>query len=570
LHDSGAAVNSIDLSFSDMTLVLKSKKKGDVSEMIILNGSVKGRAQPGRLLAILGPSGAGKSSLLHALAGRIKHNKKLTLRGRRYVNGVPLAADSFLPAALIEQDVTFFSHMTVAETIQFRVQLKLGSTLDLMKREAVVNNLLQRLDLVRVADTIVGDSAKVRGISGGERKRLSIAVEMITAPAIILLDEPTSGLDSTSALQLVRTLRHLADGIITGSSHHPKGTSSECQDKKTTVIAVLHQPNQHVLDVFDDLLLLGQGGQQMYFGPRIDVRKYMENDAKCPAPPEMGTAEHCLDCISSFPMNEDEIVDPTLVINRIERLIRLSDQSKHPDLGIMATSERNGKEKRYTSSNSGPRANVLLQFQLLFQRSIHEIVRSKLTLILYLVRLISMALIYGSIYQLKLNQSSIQDRYGLLSLIIIGAANMGMSKTIRSFPREKSIVSNEISAGMYHTMPYFIGKAISEIPLSTVFNSIFGIFVYLMTGLDRDTSKLLNFIVILTIHGIVSEAVGLFIGSISPNSDVALAIYPAVVVLNIIFDVSRIRRSTFFLMSTRCFDVHCKTTNCCFDLFCQF
>jgi hypothetical protein len=149
-----------------------------------------------------------------------------------------------------------------------------------------------------------------------------------------------------------------------------------------------------------------------------------------------------------------------------------------------------------------------------------------------------MAMIYGSIYQLQLTQSSINDRFGLLSLLIIGAANMGMSKTIRTFPKEKSIVSYEIASGMYNTLPYFIGKAISEIPVTTVLNSIFGIAVYYMTGLDPSVTKLLNFISLLILHGIVSESVGLVIGSISPNSDIALAIYPAVVVLNIIFDVS--------------------------------
>lgn len=145
---------------------------------MILDGSIRGRAQPGRMLAIMGPSGAGKSTVLHALAGRIKHSSSLKLHGSRYVNGQALSADSIVPAAFIEQDVAFFPYMTVRETLSFRVELKMGSLLNKNARDAMVEDLLVQLGLVSSADTIVGDQ-KVRGISGGERKRLSIAVEMI-------------------------------------------------------------------------------------------------------------------------------------------------------------------------------------------------------------------------------------------------------------------------------------------------------------------------------------------------------------------------------------------------------
>jgi ABC-type multidrug transport system ATPase subunit len=129
-------------------------------------------------LAILGPSGAGKSTVLHALAGRIKHSSKLKLYGSRYLNGRPLSPDSMVPAAFIEQDVAFFPHMTVRETLSFRVELKLGSLISKKSRDDMVQELLDELGLTSVADTVVGGQ-KVRGISGGERKRLSIAVEMI-------------------------------------------------------------------------------------------------------------------------------------------------------------------------------------------------------------------------------------------------------------------------------------------------------------------------------------------------------------------------------------------------------
>jgi len=178
----------VDLAFEDIQLTLTTKKKA----RLLLDGSCRGRAKPGRMLAIMGPSGAGKSTLLHALAGRVKDSPKLRLQGLRYVNGHPVCEDCMLPAAFIEQEAVFFPHMTVRETLNFRVELKLGKQSSKAVRDELVDELMEQVGLSKSADTIVGDN-KVRGISGGERKRLSIAVEMISSPSLVFLDEPTSG-----------------------------------------------------------------------------------------------------------------------------------------------------------------------------------------------------------------------------------------------------------------------------------------------------------------------------------------------------------------------------------------
>lgn len=111
---------------------------------------------------------------------------------------------------------------------------------------------------------------------------------------------------------------------------------------------------------------------------------------------------------------------------------------------------------------------------------------------------------------------------------------MAMAGTIRSFPKEKAIVSNELAVNMYGTLPYFIAKAVSEIPMIGVFNAIFGAIVYPLSGLQKGRFK--KFLGLTTLHTLTAEAVGLMIGSISPTSDFALALFPPIVVLNIIFD----------------------------------
>jgi ABC-2 type transporter len=330
------------------------------------------------------------------------------------------------------------------------------------------------------------------------------------------LDEPTSGLDSTAATALIQTLRELADS-------------------GKTIIAVVHQPSQHVFAKFDDILLVS-GGKQMYFGPRQEVRSYMEASG-CRAAHEVGTAEHILDCISPAPIGGETELD---AIGRLDRLATKARRTRI-DLGLASKPVTNASAaaavpvQRFTAATTagiGPKANLLVQFKLLSKRSLQEISRAKVAILLTLAQQVSTALIYGSIYSLGTNQASIQDRFGLLSL------NMGLARTVRTFPREKAIVSNEIASNMYRTLPYFIGKAMSELPMTGFFNGLFGIVVYKLTGLSTTRGKLWNFVGLLTLHGVLAQAAGLCIAAVSPTSDVALALFPALFVLSVIFDVS--------------------------------
>lgn len=499
-------MEKMDLGFSGFKMELKAKKKSQTSRLI-LDGSIRGRAQPGRMLAIMGPSGAGKSSVMHALAGKVKESSRIQLEGSRYINGHTITGASQIPAAFVKQEVSFFPYMTVRETLAFRVELKLGSLISKEAQADRVDELIQQLKLEKAADTIVGN-AKVRGISGGERRRLAIACELISSPSVIFLDEPTSGLDSTAATSLVGALRNLAD-------------SGE------TIVAVIHQPSQHVFSAFDDLLLVSEG-RQMYFGETSKVRQYMNKNVMN-APAEMGTAEHVLNCISRSELPGESTED---VAKRIESLASLAKQQ---DIDIGKLSEST-VVKNYCGDSKTCRANIFVQFKLLLRRAIRENFRSKATLIIKLVQQISLGLIYGGIYHLGNDQSSIMDRFGLLSLIAIGGSNMAMASTVRSFPKEKAIVSGELADHMYGTLPYFVGKALSEIPLTAFFNSLFGVLVSSLTGLNGTFQKMKRFLGLVSLHGLAGQSAGLMIGAVAPSQDAALALFPAIMVLNIIFD----------------------------------
>ena len=370
-------------------MVLEQKGK-DKPDRVILDGSLKGKARPGRMLAVMGPSGSGKSSMIHALAGRIQRNKKITLSGERYVNDQQLSGESMLPSAFIEQEVNFFPHMTVKETLDFRVELKLGSTLSKVDRDDIVFNLMDMLGLKKSEHTQVGNS-KVRGLSGGERKRLSIACELISSPPVIILDEPTSGLDSYQAAQVIEFLRKLAD---TGK----------------TIIAVIHQPSQQVFSMFDDLLLISEG-RLMYYGEVKKARTYLQ-DLGYPCSSDTGTAEFVLDCISRTNGGPEEQKKSTDRINHIASAASRQLKGLTFKGGDVTASDKKQHHHHHmlklVSKKKGPAAGIIRQFKLLLTRSLKEVSRGKGAMIIKIVQQVSLGVIYGGIYKVGNDQVRIR------------------------------------------------------------------------------------------------------------------------------------------------------------------
>ncbi|KAJ9563597.1 hypothetical protein OSB04_008757 [Centaurea solstitialis] len=196
----------------------------------------------------MGPSGSGKTTLLNVLAGQTTASPRLHLSGLLEVNGQSMSNKSF-KFAYVRQEDLFFSQLTVRETLSLAAELQLKEISSKEDREEYINNLLFKLGLVSCADTRVGD-AKVRGVSGGEKKRLSMACELIASPSVIFADEPTTGLDAFQAEKVMETLRQLA------------------QDGHT-VICSIHQPRGSVYAKFDDIVLLTEG-EVVYAGPARD------------------------------------------------------------------------------------------------------------------------------------------------------------------------------------------------------------------------------------------------------------------------------------------------------------
>jgi len=203
-------------------------------------------------------------------------------------------------------------------------------------------------------------------------------------------------------------------------------------------------------------------------------------------------------------------------------------------LGSKVVSSGN-KPLRFAPFRKGRRlVGPFRQFRLLINRAFRNEARGKATIAIRVIQQVGLASIFGGIYRLGKNQESVMDRFGLIALLGTAVTNMGFSMTVRSFPKEKAIVSSEISSGMYQTLPYLMAKAIAELPLLGVCNGLFSSILYPLSGLQ--VGKFGSFFAITSMHAFASNSLGLLVGSVSPNSDVANALMAPVIVLNVIFD----------------------------------
>ncbi|KAL3604085.1 hypothetical protein D5086_004944 [Populus alba] len=209
------------LSFNNLTYSVKVNQKlsfpfcgkdsslgsSDTSSMKVLLNDISGEAREGEIMAVLGASGSGKSTLIDALADRIS---KESLKGSVTLNGEVLESRLLkMISAYVMQDDLLFPMLTVEETLMFSADFRLPRSLSKSKKKARVQALIDQLGLRNAANTVIGDEGH-RGVSGGERRRVSIGIDIVHDPILLFLDEPTSGLDSTSAFMVVKVLQRIA------------------------------------------------------------------------------------------------------------------------------------------------------------------------------------------------------------------------------------------------------------------------------------------------------------------------------------------------------------------------
>jgi len=219
----------------------------------VLEG-VSGEFVAGRMCAIMGPSGAGKTTFMNALCGKATYGRTT---GRICINGEESDVGNFKSIiGFVPQDDTVYENLTVREQIRFSAELRNSMNTSSTVKYFITEDVLNVMQVDHIQNKIVG-GVEARGISGGQRKRVNIGLELAANPSVLFLDEPTSGLDATSSLAIVHSLKQMAQLGMTS-------------------IMVIHQPRYSLFTLFDDVLLLGKGGKTVYLGPSLHAKEYFE------------------------------------------------------------------------------------------------------------------------------------------------------------------------------------------------------------------------------------------------------------------------------------------------------
>lgn len=466
------------LSFHNITYRVKMKsgflgrKKTEKEILSDINGIMK----PG-LNAILGPTGGGKSSLLDVLAAR---KDPRGLSGDVLINGAPQPANFKCTSGYVVQDDVVMGTLTVRENLQFSAALRLPTTMKNHEKNERINMVIKELGLEEVADSKVGTQF-IRGVSGGERKRTSIGMELITDPSILFLDEPTTGLDSSTANAVLLLLKRM--------SKHGR-----------TIIFSIHQPRYSIFKLFDSLTLLASG-KLMFHGPAQVALEYFAS-AGYQCEPYNNPADFFLDVINGDssavvlnreeePQRENKTEEPSkrekpIIENLAEfyanssiyretkaELDRLPRNQKKK--GILAF-----KETTYTTS-------FCHQLRWIARRSFKNLLGNPQASVAQLIVTTVLALIIGAIYfDLKNDSSGIQNRAGVLFFLTTNQCFTSVS-AVELFVVEKKLFIHEYISGYYRVSSYFFGKLISDLlPMRFLPSVIFTCILYFMLGLKNE------------------------------------------------------------------------------------
>ncbi|XP_018715709.2 ABC transporter G family member STR [Eucalyptus grandis] len=281
------------LEFSGLSYsIIKKQKKDGVSvkkEAYLLN-DISGQAMRSEVMAIMGPSGAGKSTFLDALAGRIAQG---SLQGSVRIDGKPVSRTIRMISSYVMQDDQLFPTLTVFETFMFAAEVRLPPSISRAEKRKRVHDLLEQLGLQSTTHTRIGDEGR-RGVSGGERRRVSIGIDIIHKPSLLFLDEPTSGLDSTSAYSVVEKVKDIARG---GS----------------IVLMTIHQPSYRIQLLLDRITVLARG-RLIYMGSPLALPTHLSGFGR-PIPEGENSLEYLLDVIKEY--DESTIgLDPLVLYQR--------------------------------------------------------------------------------------------------------------------------------------------------------------------------------------------------------------------------------------------------------------
>ena len=359
-----------------------------------------------------------------------------------------------------------------------------------------VETVIEKLNLTKCADTVVGSPGLVRGISGGERKRTNVALSLLGSPSLLLLDEPTSGLDSKMSDSLMRDVKQI--------------TEQGC-----TVVATIHQPSEAVFMRFDKVLLL-ETGRVAYYGYISNLRASLSNlGFSCPQ--GVPLPELLLDVLESPEGAEGA--------GHRERLVKLKQ------LSLTESAMQGSSEPTVESPKVDSRANFCRQLAVLLKRELVNVKRNKALTVVRTVQSVASSFLIGFIFiQLERNMSSLQPRLFSSFLLVFAQFLFALLGVVNAFPAERAVFLRETQDKLYHPAAFYLAK----VAVDTVMQSLFPILVvaisYPLIGLNGEKAeRILWFYAIMAVVSNCGAGLGFIVSAAVPSVNLALSIAPGLV-----------------------------------------
>ncbi|KAI7905378.1 P-loop containing nucleoside triphosphate hydrolase protein [Cokeromyces recurvatus] len=548
------------------------------SQRAILDG-VSGMVQPGQVMAIMGASGAGKTTLLDILAKRTKSGIS---RGGIYLNGQEVSASHYRKLiGYVDQEEVMIPTLTVYETILYSALLRLPRSMSTAAKKFRVMEVMQELGIDAIKDAKIGQPG-ARSISGGERRRVAIACELVTSPSVLFLDEPTSGLDAYNAFNVVECLVNLA------------------KNYKRTVVFTIHQPRSNIVTLFDQLVLLAQG-HVVYSGPQTEVQSYFQQIGY-PCPAGFNIADYMIDLTMGavqrtpnqpseavkidnvFQVNKpafnDELENttaewaselgaraggstgavtttsttvPNVVVeeesqnlilpNYLQQLIEFYQHSiianalkENMQTTIAQTLQENGDALSAKSITIYKRPGAFMQFQILADRTFKNLYRNPMLMFSHYAMAVILALVCGGLfYQVSNTIAGFQNRMGLFFFYEALLGFMCLT-SLQVFSGERILFARERANGYYSPTTYFLSKVLFDIiPLRVVPPFMMALISYYMVGLVEGVSEFFKFLLVLVLFNLTAAALCLAIGVVVKNLSLANLLACMVILFSMLF-----------------------------------
>ncbi|XP_041021322.1 ABC transporter G family member 4-like [Juglans microcarpa x Juglans regia] len=421
-------------------------------------------AYPSQILAIVGPSGAGKSTLLDILASRVSPTN-----GSLFLNSSPVNPSSFRKlSAYVPQHDACLPLLTVSETFAFAARLvHVPKTSDI---SAIVSSLLTELRLTHLANTRLA-----HGLSGGERRRVSIGLSLLHDPAVLLLDEPTSGLDSSSAFNVMQTLKSIA------TSRH------------RTVVLSIHQPSFKILSTIDRILLLSKG-TVVHHGTLSSLQSFLvSNDLN--VPPQLNALEYAME-----------------VLNQLKELKPLTPPSVPDPSPNNSTASLDGDAK-----NVKYRSSRVHEILILYNRFWKIIYRTRQLLLTNTLEALVVGLVLGTIYiNIGFDKQGIEKRFGFFAFTLTFLLS-STTETLPIFINERPILLRETSSGAYRISSYLMANTLVFLPYLLAIAIIYSVSVYFLVGLCSSWQAFAYFVMVIWVIVLMANSFVLFLSSLAPN-----------------------------------------------------